>query len=145
MKFDIVQHFRWVADASWWRRGRRWYSDYVLGTSDHTAKAKGGVTVAALLRGDEVRWGISYCHEKDSFEKKRGREEAIARANDNPVIVTANLDYPVAKAFTRLLAIARHDRLPTLNLYKYLEILMKNPDYSFETKGGHLREFYFKS
>lgn len=141
MKFDIVQHFRWVE-----RRVTLHGWDVVLGTSDWTAEAKGGVTVAGLIQEDgSVRWGISYCHEKDNFEKKKGREEAIARANDNPVIVTANLDYPVAKAFTRLLAITRHDRLPTLNLYKYLEILMKNPDYSFETKGGHLREFYFKS
>lgn len=143
MKFDIVQHFRWVVARDRWWSGRD--SDYVLGTSDHTAKAKGGVTVAGLIQKDgSVRWGISYCHEKDNFEKKKGREEAIARAKYIPVIVTANLDYPVAKAFARILATVRHDRLPTLNLNKYLEILTDDPNFTFHTKGGYLREFYFK-
>ena len=50
------------------------------------------MTMAGFLdpNTNEVRFGISICHEKDKFVKKIGRELALKAAKENPFMIVSH-------------------------------------------------------
>jgi hypothetical protein len=43
-------------------------------------------TLVGIVKENKLNIGISFCHEKDNFSKKVGREQALDRAINNPIV-----------------------------------------------------------
>lgn len=63
----------------------------------------GGCTLAAIVTGDKLKWGVSRCSEKDNFCKKVGRAIASTRAQGTQAMETRKMDIPALRIFADLL------------------------------------------
>lgn len=60
------------------------------------------VTVAGLVIGKLMLFGVSKCSKKDQFEKAHGRKIAVGRAKKKPIVTLELTDNePVGKQFIK--------------------------------------------
>ncbi len=90
------------------------YMHYRTHNDDGTVCATGGLTVAftmaATLRGVEVRYALAQCSDKDNFCRKMGRQVAAGRLNQSAR--TTRLTVPVGQNVREAL----HDEMLGLDL-----------------------------
>jgi len=58
----------------------------------YNINVRGGITLAVIKDGDNLKWGIAKCNKLDVYSKKIGRETAIKMAN-TICIETPNMDF----------------------------------------------------